>query len=188
YVDAKAKYGPSKFVYADGKDDSISWKRFFRWCLYSVQSYATPLFLYAVFLGPLIPVFLYFRELLEFAKDHPDKLTVELLLLRTAISVPLLTVSLFGLSSIRLYRRLYEEYNHKQRVMQLYDSFKREFEKVGDAEQQRALLTIMLTTVGDKPSLAMHKYEKSTEAAMPAINLGSIVPDVFKSKSAGDGA
>lgn len=188
YVDAKAKYGPSKFVYLGSESDSKWWKVFLAWIVYCIQSYATPLFLYAIFLGPLIPVFVYFRDLLDFAKEHPKELTTDLLLLRTAIAVPLLTVSVFGLSSIRLYRRLYEEYNHKQRVMQLYDSFKREFAKVGDEEQQKALLAIMLATVGDKPSLAMHKYDKGTEGLLPTMNFESMFSNIFKTKGSGEGS
>lgn len=182
YVDAKAKYGPTNFEYKGEKTDS-RWKRFWAWVWHSIKNYSTPIFLYAIFFVPLIPVFWYFLDLLDFAKENPGKLTTELLLLRTAISIPLITVSLFGLSSIRLYRRLFEEYNHKQRVMQLYDSFKREFEKVGSADQQQALLSIMLATVGDKPSLAMHKYDTNIDTSVPNFSFSKMMADAFKGKS-----
>lgn len=181
YVDAKSKYGPIDFEYQGEKTDSV-WLKLGSWIWYGIKNYSTPVFLYLIFLGPLAPVFWYFLDLLDFAKEHPEKITTELLLLRTAISIPMITVSLFGLSSIRLYRRLFEEYNHKQRVMQLYDSFKREFEKVGNADQQQALLSIMLATVGDKPSLAMHKYDTNIDTSAPNISISKIVAEAFRGK------
>ena len=182
YVDAKGKYGPTDFEYQGDRTDSRG-KKFLAWMWHSFKNYSTPVFLYVIFLGPLIPVFWYFLDLLNFAKEYPGQLTIELLLLRTAISVPLITVSLFGLSSIRLYRRLFEEYNHKQRVMQLYDSFKREFDKVGNDDQRQALLSIMLATVGDKPSLAMHKYDINVDTSASTFNFSKMIADAFKGRS-----
>lgn len=69
------------------------------------------------------------------------------------ITIPLAIISWFGFSSIRQNRRLYGEYDYKQRVMQLYRSFKEEIEKEGKPEQKQKLLDIMLTTVESKPSL-----------------------------------
>ncbi len=87
------------------------------------------------------------------------------------LSLPLAAISAFGWSSIRLYRRLYEEYNHKQRVMQLYHSFK---DEIGDSEEHKnALLAIMLSAVGDKPSLAMHHYDKNIGDI--GIGIGDII-------------
>jgi uncharacterized coiled-coil DUF342 family protein len=175
YFDAKSKYGPTKFDYT-GKETEKHHRLKYLFALfgYVVSSYATPLIFYAMFIMPLAIVAYFFHDLLEYFKTHPSKFDPSLFLFRVAISVPLLTISYFGWSSIRLYRRLYEEYNHKQRVMELYESFKKEAEKIGTPEQQTALLGIMLATVGDKPSLAMHKYDEGIEKAIPAISLGSI--------------
>ena len=90
-----------------------------------------------------------------------DEITLLTILLRFLVSTPLVAISLFGWSSIRLQRRLYEEYNHKQRVMHLYVSFTDEVEKVGTGAHKKELLTIMLKTVADKPTLAMNEKDKS---------------------------
>ena len=82
------------------------------------------------------------------------------LLNRFLISSPFATLSWFGWSSIRLNRRLYEEYNHKQRVMQLYHGFNGEIEEYGREDQKQKLLDIMLQNVADKPSLAVHSGKK----------------------------
>ena len=79
---------------------------------------------------------------------------------RFFISSPFATLSWFGWSSIRLNRRLYEEYNHKQRVMQLYHGFNGEIEEYGREDQKQKLLDIMLQNVADKPSLAVHSGKK----------------------------
>ena len=100
----------------------------------------------------------------------------KVILFRALITLPLAAISLFGWSSIRLSRRLYEEYNHKQRVMQLYHSFKDEVEGHGTEEHKQALLSIMLKAVDDKPSLAMHKYDKGIEDIWPSLSLGSLLP------------
>ena len=45
---------------------------------------------------------------------------------------------------------MYEQYNHKQRVMELYVSFKREVDANGNDEQKEKLITIMLDSVAEK--------------------------------------
>ncbi len=82
---------------------------------------------------------------------------------RFFISSPFAMLSWFGWGSIRLNRRLYEEYNHKQRVMQLYHSFDGEIEEYGRKDQKQKLLDIMLQNVADKPSLAVHSGKEQTE-------------------------
>jgi bifunctional ADP-heptose synthase (sugar kinase/adenylyltransferase) len=72
----------------------------------------------------------------------------------------MLAISSFGLWSIRLNRRLYEEYNYKQRVMQLYDGFSRVVDEDGSEEQKEALIDVMIDAVKEKPSLMMSKYDR----------------------------
>ena len=82
---------------------------------------------------------------------------------RFFVATPLFAISIFGLNSIRLNRRLYEEYNHKQRVMQLYHSFKDQIDGNETKEQKQKLIDIMLENVGDKPSLAAHSGKERVE-------------------------
>lgn len=125
----------------------------------------TPIFFYSMFILPLLAIVWIFYDLLDFIKEMTKtapsdmRIDITILFLRFLLALPLATISWFGWSSIRLYRRLYEEYNHKQRVMQLYHSFKTEIDTDGEDHHKKSLLAIMLTTVGDKPSLAMHDYD-----------------------------
>ena len=58
-------------------------------------------------------------------------------------------------------RKLYKkEYNHKHRVMQLYNSFLKELKETGTTEEQQKLREIMLETVQDKSSLIKEKRSK----------------------------
>jgi hypothetical protein len=77
--------------------------------------------------------------------------------LRLLITIPLGTISWLGWTSIRLNRRMYEEYNYKQRVMELYHSFKNEITENGTPDQKQALLGIMLSVAGSKPDLGLHE-------------------------------
>ncbi|MFN5609452.1 MAG: hypothetical protein ACK48E_06865 [Holosporales bacterium] len=151
YFEAKARYAPTSF---DGHGKSWWWK-----AVLHVQCYAPSIMFYAMFLVPLVIIVGIFYDLLEKLPASMTEVHWEILLFRALISLPLVTVSIFGWSSIRLYRRLYEEYNHKQRVMQLYHSFKSEVDQHGNEEHTKMLLEIMLKAVGDKPSLAMNRYD-----------------------------
>lgn len=72
-----------------------------------------------------------FYDLFNAFKEAPKEFNMDFWLFRSSLSIPMAAISLFGWSSIRLYRRLYEEYNHKQRVMQLYHSFKEQIDENG---------------------------------------------------------
>ena len=130
---------------------------------------------YIAFIAPLVLLFVYFT-LYPLEKDA-DFLTI---LIRFFVSAPLATISLFGWSSIRLQRRLYEEYNHKQRVMQLYVSFVDEVEKVGTEAHKKELLTIMLRTVADKPTLTMNDKDKSFKDTLSQVLPSKDKPDIRK--------
>jgi ABC-type multidrug transport system fused ATPase/permease subunit len=109
------------------------------------------LFFYALFMGPLVILAWGTYDLIwQIEYNHMPIPDSRVLALRFLIAVPLATISTFGFASLRLYRKLYEQYNHKQRVMELYLSFKREIEATGDDEQKKRLLTIMLDSVAEK--------------------------------------
>lgn len=155
YFEAKSKYSPTKYVSKVGETTS-------RWdkTLHFVGAAAAPAFFYIMLLAPLIFLAYHMIELFDWLKDHPNDLKPSLVAFRTLISLPLVAISYFGWNSISLYRGMYEEYNHKQRVLQLYESFKGEVDKHGTSEDQQKLLAIMLATVAEKPKLAIHKGDK----------------------------
>jgi hypothetical protein len=175
YFNAKTKYGVTPF------DANSYSKNRIKFVIHYVKSFATPTFFYALFLGPLAGVAYLVTVLLQ-ELGHANKespFSIETWLLRIAISLPLATIAAFGWSSIRLYRLLYEEYNHKQRVMQLYHAFKGEVDEVGTSEQRQALISIMLTAVADKPTLSMRRYDRDSVEVIKMI-ADKLFPQVKK--------
>jgi len=147
--------------------------------LHFLLSALTPLFFYAMFILPLGGIFYIFYSLLPYLEKQTSDGSIihidsTILLYRLLLSLPLAWVSLFGWSSIRMHRRLYEEYNYKQRVMQLYHSFKDEI-GTEDGENQKALLGIMLAAVADKPSLAMNQYDNSGKGLLSEIGISDFI-------------
>jgi hypothetical protein len=175
YFEAKSRYAPTSF---DGNGQN--WLRKF-FCY--LKCYAPTVIFYGMFLAPLGVIVWIFYDLLEKMPNSITEVHWEILLFRALISLPLVTVSIFGWSSIRLYRRLYEEYNHKQRVMQLYHSFKSEVAQHGNEEHTKMLLEIMLKAVGDKPSLAMHRYDGGLGGIAPR----NLIENLINKKSGNEG-
>ena len=166
YSQAKARYGD--IPYAGDTKGIWGWVKSLGFFLKSnTRSFLNYLF----FIGPLLFLVLYFLGLFDgpLSIDPEEDLTMETLFLRFLISTPLIAISFFGWSSIRLQRRLYEEYNHKQRVMQLYHSFMEQVNKEGTEEHKQKLLSIMLKTVSDKPALAMNEYDKGTPSLLQSL-------------------
>lgn len=156
YFESKSVYGPVPCASKDKADRRIHF----------IKGALHPLFNYFMLIAPLAIMSWLFFDLFKDIKIEPSSgsssaLEGQIILLRVLIATPLGFISWFGWSSISLSRRLYEEYNHKQRVMQLYRSFTEEIDKAGTHEQKQALLSIMLKTVADKPALVMKSYEMS---------------------------
>lgn len=175
YFEAKSRYAPTSF---DGNGQN--WIRKF---LCYLKCYAPTVIFYGMFLAPLGVIVWIFYDLLAKMPNSMTEVHWEILLFRALISLPLVTISIFGWSSIRLYRRLYEEYNHKQRVMQLYHSFKSEVAQHGNEEHTKMLLEIMLKAVGDKPSLAMHRYDGGLGGIAPR----NLIESLINKKSGNEG-
>jgi DNA repair exonuclease SbcCD ATPase subunit len=152
FYDAKSRYAPTSFSRKPGAaDQSGVWAWVRSRFGYNPASVIAMVSFYTLFLVPLgIVVAGSLQLLLRMENDPHFVLTYQVLIVRFLIVLPLGTMSAFGFASLQLYRRLFEEYNHKQRVMELYLSFNGEIEKSGDTEQKRALLTIMLNAVADK--------------------------------------
>jgi hypothetical protein len=153
YFDAKARYGSTPFRPNAKANDLFN-------VLTSVQhslKNLSFLFYYALFIAPLIVIYWTFKDIVI------QDLTLGILLFRVLISTPMAIVSWFGFSSIRLNRRLYEEYNHKQRVMELFYSFEGIIAKDGKEDQKQKLLEIMLKVVDHRPSLIMANYDKGAD-------------------------
>jgi len=159
YYDAKSRYGVTQF-HSNSADPSHKGTFFQRAFAHNPSSVIATGFFYLMFLAPITVIIVLFYDLLEkLATMQLGEVSDRYIAVRALIALPLGTVSLFGYTSLRLYRRLYEEYNYKQRVMELYTSFSKEIEDKGDDEQRKALIAIMLKAVADKPSVGMHRYD-----------------------------
>ena len=152
YYDAKSRYSPTSFSGKPGGTAASGWfGRVRSWFGYNPASVVATAFFYAMFVLPLC--YIVYESVLLLAKLESEPhivLDYRMLVIRFLIVIPLAAISGFGFASLQLYRRLYEEYNHKQRVMELYQSFQGEIEKNGDEEQKKALLSIMLGSVQSK--------------------------------------
>lgn len=135
-----------------------------------------PQFLYyafnlSLFLLPLAGIIIFFGggsfELgpIKFSGFHPPEIFSQepyaILLYKLTMTFPLIAISSYGVISLLTNRRLYEEYNHKQRVMQLYHSFKSEIDKSSDNDLKIKLLNVMLDVVRDKPASKLTRHEKT---------------------------
>lgn len=140
FVESKARYG---FVPKD-KGEKETFLGF-------LKGHGASMINYALFIFPLIFIAWEFLhgDFLEIVGS--EKFDFGFLLARALLFSPLAAISFFGWRSIVFNRRFFEEYNHKQRVMQLYYGFKEEAANVGTPEQKEHLLSIMLKTVSDKP-------------------------------------
>jgi predicted nucleic acid-binding Zn-ribbon protein len=152
YYDAKSRYAPTSYAGKPGSSTLTGWKKVVRGLVgNNPASVVATIFFYGMFLVPLGALAYGTYDLVWQLEHNPQfRFDYRILALRFLIAVPLATISGFGFASLQQYRKLYEQYNHKQRVMELYRSFRDEIATNGDAEQTKALLKIMLDSVADK--------------------------------------
>lgn len=122
--------------------------------------------MYGVFIFPLLIVpFSDFIGKSLFDIDWPSTppLGTDLftyLLQKLVSGIPWFVISWFGYTSIMTNRKLYEEYNHKQRVMQLYKGFEDYIKDGGTEEQKEKLLDTMLEAVAHRPNIIVSSLPK----------------------------
>ena len=178
YFEAKRRYGavPYKKLTEDEEAAKTKWHFLKIWGHY-IATNTKGIMFYTLFIAPLVAII----TLMVYGKSWGldefiinNKLNFNALWNRFFISSPFAVISWFGWSSIRLNRRLYEEYNHKQRVMQLYRSF---IKQITDETQKKRLVNIMLENVSDKPSIAVRSgkekrslFERVARKTLPAGN------------------
>ena len=158
YAQAKARYGALPY-----KEKVTLWNAIFAF-FNLLKGHSSNALHYVLFIAPLLFITWHFSNLAQIVSDpNGAGATWELIMMKLAISTPAIPVSLFGWSSLKTQRRLFEEYNHKQRVMELYRSFKKEIDEFGDDAQMKELLAIMLKTVADKPALVMNQHDNKID-------------------------
>lgn len=131
---------------------------------------------YLVFALPLIAISLLFilpLESFELFKDifPPDTenhsyTVTQFLLFKTGVSLPLLWIAWFGQKNISIRRRLYEEYNHKERVTQMYVMFTTNPKQYPlDNQQRKILVDTLMKVIADNPA----KYLGDGETMMDNV-------------------
>jgi|GEM_PF-4766364 len=105
-------------------------------------------------------------------KQNPERFhatSVWNLFTNIAMGFPLMWLAWFFQRSISQGNRLFEEYNHKSRVMNLYEGFVRVIDEAGLQENKKELLGIMLQTVNSNPSQNLGKNETFLESVFSKI-------------------
>lgn len=186
YYDAKSRYAPTSF---GGRPGAQELKGFW-WTVrkgfgYNPASVVATIVFYVMFVVPIGFIVWIFFDFLKSLPGgpHPIDVDYKLLLLRVFIALPLAAISGFGFNSLRLYRKLYEEYNHKQRVMELYLSFSREIQANGTPEQKQELLNIMLNSVSAKAMGEAKGGEGDHEGDLSLSTLDKFAGTLAKIKS-----
>lgn len=128
-------YMESKYEYSKYKNreypDELSWVENLPIYIYNlIGRHITSFLYYLMFILPLIAVSLVFINE-ETAKIVLSSLTrnemlptaLELIYVKTVISIPLIWIAWYGQRNISQRKRLFEEYNHKLKVVQMYILF-----------------------------------------------------------------
>jgi hypothetical protein len=185
YYDAKSRYAPTSYAGKPGASRLEGWRKHLRSVFgYNPASVIATGFFYVMFVVPLaIIAFGSLQLLYKMENDVHFVLDYRMLAVRFLIVLPLATLSGFGFASLQLYRKLYEEYNHKQRVMELYQSFRDEIATNGDEIQQKELLTIMLRSVANKAWETTEKPSSQAKSGDVLSNLERLTDDIGKLKS-----
>lgn len=156
YYEAKMRYTTTNDLSSldndSGKKMKLPWYKF-------VPQSVAYVFNLVLFLAPLVTLVMIFPDF-----KVPEAFTTQpyaILLYKLTLTIPLVAISSYGIVSLVANRRLYEEYNHKQRVMQLYHSFKAEIDQSSDNDLKIKLLNVMLDVVRDKPASKLSRHEKT---------------------------
>lgn len=105
YVESKGRYGPLPY-----DEKALKQKGRFSRVSHFFKEYAQPIISYTIFFVPLLLMAWLFMDLFKELADKgvDGQINTPLLVLRVLISIPLLAISLFGLNTIILNRRLFE--------------------------------------------------------------------------------
>lgn len=151
YYEAKMKYSMTNDLSSSNQESE---NKKLRWHMFIPQACAF-LFNFSLFIIPLVVLIVKFHTFEIPAGFEAEPYAI--LLYKIVVNIPLIAISSYGLILLVHNRRLYEEYNHKQRVMQLYHSFKKEIDSTSNNDLKIKLLNVMLDIVKDKPKLSRGK-------------------------------
>lgn len=90
---------------------------------------------------------------------------------------PLIWLAWYLQKSISQQNQIRQEYNHKQRVMNMYEGFVKAIDKSGSKAQREELLSIMLKTVQSNPADILNGHDTFIDS------IASKIPSLFKENS-----
>ena len=169
YIEAKSEYAKKEYPKEKG---FLSYKSLTR------DPYS--IFYYTLFIVPIISVVL-LSVLLE-----KNTFSFEIILYKISISLPLLWVSWFAQNSIKERKRLFEEYNHKLRVVQMYQIFTSKQQSY-NLKNQEEMEKVLLKTIDYNPINKSHLKDKTfIEKIVSKVlknNIEKIVDKTLKDKT-----
>lgn len=131
---------------------------------------------YCIFILPLIAVCVIFIEpefIKEILKTDSDVsfTGVEFIFYKISVSFPLLWISWFGQKNISQRKRLFEEYNHKLRVVQMYIMFNSS-ERSYELNQKDELELVLLDVIKNNPAENLGKGDTIIDRVFEKFQLG----------------
>ncbi len=132
---------------------------FFAFVFNTLLRYSVSVLNYTIFVLPLLFILVLFIQPEWGILKNFNKLLENLngsnfdnfIFFRVALSFPLLWISWFGQRNISQRKRLFEEYNHKLRVVQMYRMFN-DNEKSYDLDNKAELESILLKVIRENPA------------------------------------
>ncbi len=104
-----------------------------------------------------------------------DNVSYAIILSKAITGAPILWLAWYLQRTISQRNRLYEEYNHKCRVMNAYDGLMKEISKLGTEDEKKALLGAILETVKDNPAKHLGNNDTFFESLLAKIKLSNPV-------------
>ncbi len=152
FIESKEEYSKKQYLPIKDSEEKSNRRKniiiFFTRHLHSI-------FYYLLFITPLLLVVSLF--IFSYSEEEGLKLTsysnnigFEFILYKISITFPLLWISWFAQNSIKERKKLFEEYNHKLRVVQMYQVFnvQKDTYKLNDWDK---LENLLLETIGYNP-------------------------------------
>lgn len=164
YTESKYEYSKEKSrKYVEGKYFLNIGVFFFNHILRHLSTVVN----YAMFILPLVAVSLIFINektaeiiLSSFTKNDLEPSPLELIYVKTIVSVPLIWIAWYGQRNISQRKRLFEEYNHKLRVVQMYLLFNTADKSYHlSDENKEELSVILLDAIKNNPAQYLGRGE-----------------------------
>ncbi|MCK5412753.1 MAG: hypothetical protein KAI57_00045 [Candidatus Pacebacteria bacterium] len=152
----------------------------------SVTRNMSILFNYCVFILPLIVICLillepdYIKHILKIKYDNNIFSGTEFIIFKSVVTIPLLWIAWFGQKNISQRKRLFEEYNHKLRVVQMYILFN-EKNKSYSLKNEHKLEEVLIEVIKNNPAKHLGKGETMIDQMLEKFRIKGFYED-FKNE------